>query len=125
MKIAVTITRILLGLIFLFSSVSYFLNLVPQPEMEGDIKIFNLGLSASVYLIPLVKAIELLCSIAFLSGRFVPLATLVIFPIIINILLVHTFLAPEGLPVALLLLIGNLLIAYNFRKNYTPILASK
>lgn len=37
MKIAIIIVRTLIGLLFLFASVTYFLNLVPQPELEGKL----------------------------------------------------------------------------------------
>lgn len=121
MKIAVIIVRTLIGLLFLFASVTYFLNLVPQPEMTGNAKIFNEGLAASGYIMPLVKALELLCGLAFVTGRFVALAVVVIFPIAVNILLVHVFVIPEGLPVAIPLFLGVLFLAYAYRKNYEPL----
>lgn len=123
MKIATIIIRVLLGLLFLFASVSYFLNLVPQPELAGDMKAFNEGIEAAGYLMPLVKAIELICGLAFVSGFFVPLATVVIFPIAINILGVHIFLAPEGLPVALFVLLATLFLAYVHRDRYKGMLS--
>ena len=125
MKIASIIVRILMGLMFAFASIAYFLKLFDTPEITGNMKVFNDGLAASVYLMPTVKTFELLCAIAFLSGRFVPLATVVIFPIILNILLVHTFLDISGLPVAVLLLAGNLFLAYYHRENYKGLLATK
>jgi putative oxidoreductase len=125
MKIAVIIIRILMGLLFLFASIAFFLKLMPQPELQGDMKLYMTGMAASVYLLPLVKVIELICGIAFVTGWFVPLATVVIFPIVVNIVLVHAFLAPEGLPVAIILLLANLFLAYTYRKNYEPILAAK
>ena len=125
MKIAVLIVRILLGLMFAFASIAFFFKLVPVPEPTGDLKIFNDGIVTSVYLMPTVKVFELLCAIAFLSGRFVPLATVVIFPIILNILMVHVFLQPEGLPIAILLFIGNLFLAYYYRDRYKGILSIK
>jgi uncharacterized membrane protein YphA (DoxX/SURF4 family) len=125
MKIALIIVRTLMGLLFLFASIAVLFRLVPQPELTGDVKIFNDGMAASVYLMPLVKVIELLCGIAFVSGRFVPLATVIIAPIVVNILLFHAFLAPEGLPVAIFLFLGNLFLAYAYRKNYEPLLAVK
>ncbi len=82
-------------------------------------------MTASGYLLPLVKTIELLCGIAFVSGRFVPLATVLIAPIAVNILLVHAFLAPEGLPVAALLFLGIIFLAFAYRKNYEPLLTAK
>ncbi len=45
MKIVVLIIRVLLGLLFLFSSVVVLFNLIPEPEMQGAIKIFNEGIS--------------------------------------------------------------------------------
>jgi hypothetical protein len=125
MKIASIIVRILMGLMFAFASIAYFLKLFPVPEVTGSVKIFNEGIAASVYLMPTVKVFELLCAIAFLSGRFVPLATVVIFPIVINILLFHAFLESSGLPVASLLLIGNLFMAYYYRNNYKGLFAVK
>ena len=125
MKIAVIIVRILVGLMFLFASITYFFNLIPVPEMTGKMKTFNEGLAASGYIVTVVKTFELLCGIAFVSGRFVPLAVVVIFPIAVNIVLVHAFLAPEGLPIAIPLFLGILFLAYAHREKYAPLFASK
>jgi uncharacterized membrane protein YphA (DoxX/SURF4 family) len=125
MRIAAIIVRILMGLMFLFSSVVVLFKIVPQPELKGSVKVFMTGVEATHYLLPLIKITELVCSIAFLSGRFVPLATVVIFPIVLNIVLFHAFVAPEGLPVAILLLLGNLFLAYYYRKNYATLVAAK
>lgn len=125
MKTVVLITRLLMALLYLFSASVMFFKLVPQPELTGNIKLFMEGVAASGYLMIAVKAVELLCSVAFISGRFVPLATVVIFPINVNILLVHLFLAPDGLPVAIFLILGNLLLAYYHREKYKPLLAIK
>lgn len=125
MKIAIIIIRTFIGLLFLLASVAYFLNLVPQPELTGKMKIFSEGLAASGYLMPLVKTIELLCGIAFVSGRFVSLAVVLIAPVAVNILLINAFLAPEGLPIALPLFLGLLFLAYVYRKNYEPLLAAE
>ncbi|MEQ6120968.1 DoxX family membrane protein [Reichenbachiella sp. MALMAid0571] len=125
MKITTIIIRVLLGLLFVFASATYFLNLVPQPELTGDMKTFNEGLDASGYIMPLVKAIELICGIAFVTGRFVPLATVVIFPIVVNILGVHAFLAPEGLPVAIFTLLATLFLAYINKDHYQGLMTIK
>ncbi len=125
MKIAVIIVRTLIGLLFLFASITYFLNVAPPPELTGNVKIFMDGLAASGYIMPVVKVFELLCGLAFVSGRFVALAVVVIFPIAVNILLVHAFLIPSGLPVAIPLFLGILFLAYAYRQNYEPLLQSK
>jgi uncharacterized membrane protein YphA (DoxX/SURF4 family) len=125
MKIAVIIFRVLMGLMFAFASITFFFKLVDVPELTGSVKIFNDGIAASVYLMPTVKVFELLCAIAFLSGRFVPLATVVIFPITLNILLFHAFLQPSGLPIAILMMAGNLFLVYYYRNKYKAILTAK
>ncbi len=71
MKITRIIIRLLLGSLLLFASVPYFLNLFPQPELTSSMKTFNDGIYASVYLMPLIKAIELICGILFLANRFI------------------------------------------------------
>jgi putative oxidoreductase len=118
MKIAAIIVRTLMGLLFLFASITYFLKLITPPPTEGAMKIFGDGLEASVYIMPTVKVIELICGLAFVSGRFVPLASIMIAPIIVNIFLVHTFLDMNGLPVAAFLVLANIFIAYVHRDSY-------
>jgi uncharacterized membrane protein YphA (DoxX/SURF4 family) len=121
MKIAAIIVRTLMGLLFLFASITYFFKLITPPPAEGAMKIFGDGLEASIYTMPTVKVIELICGLAFVSGRFVPLASIVIAPIIVNIFLVHTFLDLKGLPVAAFLVLANIFIAYVHRGSYKPL----
>ena len=125
MKIAVIIVRVLIGLLFLFSSLAYFLNLMPQPELTGNTKTFMDGIAASGYILPVSKTFELLCGLMFVSGRFVALAVVLIFPIALNILLINIIHTPGGLPIAIPLFLGILFLAYYYRKNYAPLFAAK
>jgi putative oxidoreductase len=127
MKIAMIIVRTLMGLMFLFASVVvlFKIDMGKMPEMSEANKTFMAGIMASGYLLTFIKVTELVCSILFLTGRFVTLATVVIFPITINILLSHIFVAPEGIPMAVALLIGNLFLAYYYRKNYETLFVMK
>lgn len=121
MKWAVIVVRSLMGLLFLFASITFLFKLITPPPPTGAMKTFSDGLMASRYLLPTVKVIELACGLAFLSGRFVPLATVLIAPIIVNIVLVHSFLAPEGLPLAIFLVLANGFLAYHHRESYRPL----
>ncbi|MBC7451654.1 MAG: DoxX family protein [Cytophagales bacterium] len=125
MKIAVIIVRVLIGLLYLSASVPYFLKLADQPEQTGNMKIFLEGILASQYLLDLAKLTELLCAVALLINRFAPLATVVIFPVTLNILLINAFLAPQGLPISIALLLGNLFLAYSYRSHYKGLLSAK
>lgn len=125
MKIAIIIVRTLIGLMFLFASITYFLNLVPQTDLTGNAKIFMDGLAASGYIMPVVKVFEFLCGLAFVSGRFVSLAVVLIFPIALNILLINTLLMPSGLLIVIPLFLGILFLAYAHRENYKSLLVVK
>ncbi|MBI2504298.1 MAG: DoxX family membrane protein [Candidatus Latescibacteria bacterium] len=125
MKVAVVTVRILMGLLFVFASVTYLFKLWPPQELTGNMKLFSGGLEASGYLMYLLKVTELVCGIAFVSGRYITLATVLIAPIIVNIFCVHLFLDQTGLPVAIFLVLANLFLAYNYRKNYETLFAAK
>jgi putative oxidoreductase len=121
MKIATLIVRLLIGALLLFASISYFLKLVPEPVTTGDFKAFQLGLVASTYLMPLAKAIELLCGLSFVTNKFVTLSNLIILPITLNILFINYFMMPEGLPIAVGLFLGNLFLIYSKWENYKSV----
>lgn len=118
MKIATIIVRSLIGLLLLFASISYFFDLIPEPPLSGAMKIFNEGIKASVYLMPMVKTVELICGLAFATGKFNKLAFIVLLPISINILFTHIFLAPEGIPVAAFLFLGNIFLIHTKWDSY-------
>ena len=121
MKIATIIVRTLMGLLFIYASVSFFLKLAPEPETTGAFKAFQSGIVASAYLLPLAKALELLCGIAFLTGKFVSLASIVILPVTINIFMINLFMSPEQLPIAVALVLGNLFLIYRHWDNYKAV----
>ena len=121
MKIAAIILRTLMGLLFLFASITYFFKLITPPPATGAMKVFNDGLEAAVYLAPTVKIVELICGLAFVTGRFVPLATVVITPIIVNIVLVIAFLAPEMKPIAAFLIVAQGFLIYYHRESFKPL----
>jgi uncharacterized membrane protein YphA (DoxX/SURF4 family) len=125
MKKLELVVRILFGLLFLWASIAYFFNLMPQPELTGDMATLMAGFAASHYIFPVIKTIELLCGIAFVSGFFVPLATVIIFPISVNILLIHVFLSPKDLPIALFIMIVNLFLAYRHSSSYKGLFVTK
>jgi uncharacterized membrane protein YphA (DoxX/SURF4 family) len=107
------IARILLGLIFFSFGLIGLLNLIPPPpDLPARLQTFNNGLMAAGYFFPFLKIVETTCGLLLLIGAFVPLALVVLAPISINIFLVHAFLAPSGLPLAIV--IGILIIYLSF-----------
>lgn len=122
MKITTSIVRVLIGVLLLFASVTYFLKLFPEPEITGNLKTFNEGMVASGYLMNLVKSLELLCGLAFISGKFIQLANLVVLPISVNIVLVHLFLDPANIGLGAILFLGNTFLIYRYWDSYKEIL---
>lgn len=119
------IVRTLMGLLFLFASITFLFSLFPIPPMTGTVKTFNDGLASVGYFFPLLKVTELLCGLAFVTGRFVPLATVVIAPIIVHIFFFHAFVDGTGLPVAIFLVLANIFVAYYYRASYAGLLTAK
>ncbi|MET3977832.1 putative oxidoreductase [Mucilaginibacter sp. UYP25] len=126
MKIAMIIIRTLMGLLLLFASIVFLFHIQmgKMPEMSDAAKTYNAGL-ATVNIMTIVKVLELICGIAFVTGRFVALANVIIFPIAVNILLFHGLLAPSGVPAAAFLFLGCLFLAYYYRAKYAPLFTAK
>ncbi len=128
MNIAMIIVRTLVGLLFIVSSISFFalmMGYMEMPPMEGAIKAFNDGLAATGYFFILLKTTELVCGFLLVIGRFVPLALVILSPVIVNILMVHLFLDRTGLPVAAFLVLSNIFLAYCYRSSFSPLLKAK
>ncbi|MCO5936936.1 DoxX family protein [Mucilaginibacter sp. RB4R14] len=125
MKIALIIIRTLMGLFLLFASVSYFFNLMKVPAvMPEPVLIYNKGIAVA-HILTIVKSIELICGLLLVMGRFATLATVVIFPITINIILFHAYADPANIGGGILLLALNLFMAYYYRKNYVSLFSVK
>lgn len=120
--------RILLGLIFFVFGLNGFLNFFPPPPPESMPKalqdFFELFVKSG-YLMPLVKGTEVVAGALLLANRFVPLALVVLAPVIVNIVLVHLLLAPSGLGIALLVLALELYLAWVHRRAFAPLLAAR
>lgn len=126
MKTATFFIRTIIGLLLVFVSIAYFFNLMPDLANTGDFKAFQLGLISSVYLMPMVKTIELLCGISYLSGQYVALSNLIVLPVSVNILFINFFLNPyNGLPLALFVFLGNIFLIYVHWKNYKSLFNRK
>lgn len=123
-RIAVHAARILLGLIFFVFGLGGLLNWFPPPPPESlppKLVAFDAGIRSSGYLFELLKGTETLMGVLLLVNRFVPLALVILAPIIVNIVLVHVLLAPSGLPVAIVVLALELFLAWRYRRVYAPL----
>lgn len=124
-RIAPEVARVLLGLVFFVFGLNGFLHFMPQPPHEGAAATFLGGLAASGYFFPLLKGTEVLVGTALLANRFVPLALVVLAPILVNIFAFHAALDRGGLGMAVVLVALEIGLAYAHRKAFAPILAAK
>ena len=123
MKIAATIARYLLGIIFAVFGANGFLQFIPQPPQPPLVMQFMGALMASHYYV-VIFAAQLICGILLLINRYVPLALVVLAAVIVNIFTFHIAMAPSGLPVATFVLIVWVLVALDRRESFAGILAS-
>jgi len=93
--------RLLLGLIFVVFGLNGLLNFLPTPEMEPGASAFVGALMETGFLWPLVKVVEIGSGALLLAGAWVPLALVLLGPIVVNILLFHMFIAPSGIVMGL------------------------
>lgn len=100
MKTVFLITRNLLGLIFLVFGLNGFFHFIPMPPPSGVAGQYLGALFVSHYLVA-VFLLQVAGGALLLANRFVALALVLLGPVIVNILLFHACMAPEGLPLAL------------------------
>ena len=124
---AIAALRILFGLAFTVFGLDGFLHFIPQPKEMPPEGAMALGMAfmKSGYLFQLIKGTELACGLLLLANRFVPLALVLLAPVIVNIVAFHLFLAPSGLVLALVFLGVELGLAWANRAAYRPLLVGR
>lgn len=116
--------RVLIGLVFFVCGLDGFLHFLPQPtEMPSEgAMAFGMALMKSGYMFPLIKGTEVAAGALLLANRLVPLALVVIAPVVVNIFAFHAFLAPSGLGLAAAIVALELYLAWVHRAAYRPLL---
>ncbi len=112
-----TVVRVLLGALFLFGGIAFFFT--TPPPITGDMATFFAGLVASKYFLYLLKITEIACGLFLVSGFFVPLALVVLAPIVLNIFMVHVFLDQSGLTMAIIIGLATVYLGF-FSPSYSP-----
>ena len=101
MKILVSISRLLLGLMVLVFGLNGFLNFIPAPPPSGVAGQYFGALFVSHYIVA-VFALQITAGVLLLVNRFVPLALAILAPILVNVVLFHAFMAPQGFAPAII-----------------------
>jgi putative oxidoreductase len=120
-RIATLIVRILLGLIFTIFGLNGFLHFLPTPAMPAAAGQFFGALFATGYMIPLLFAAQLVGGILLIIGVIVPFALVILAPIVVNIFFFHLVLDPGGFPPAIVVIIFELFLAWQYRAAFTSL----
>ena len=124
MKIASTISRYLLGLVFLTFGLNGFLNFIHMPPPTGVAAQFFGALFVSrLYVV--IFALQIVPAVLLLANRYVPLALTILAAIIVNILSFHILMAPEGLPLALFVAILWIVVFVDVRQAFSGLFQAR
>ncbi len=120
MKIAVSIARTLLGLLFLIFGLNKLLHFIPTPLPPGLAGQYLGALFVSHYLVA-VAVLEMIGGALLLANRFVPLALTLLGPVVVNILLFHLLLEPSELGLALMIVALWLVVFVRVRRAFAGV----
>lgn len=120
MKVTALIARLVLGLIFLVFGLNGFLNFLPMPALTGLAGQFIDILATSHFMI-FVFSIEILGGVLLLVNRFVPLALVLLGPVIASIFLFHALLDRAELGLAVLVVVLWVIVAFYNREHLAGI----
>jgi len=123
MKIAVLITRSLLGLVFLVFGLNFFFHFIPmqQGAMPARAATFTGGLMSTGYFFQYMKVIEIASGFFLLINKYTAFFLLILYPITVNIFLFHTILEPSGIVMGVALILIHSFLGFAYRKYYVQI----
>jgi putative oxidoreductase len=118
MKIAATIARLLLGLIFLVFGLNDFLHFIPMGTMPPRPAGQFAGLLMSTHYMNAVGLVMVVSGALLLVNRYVPLGLVLLGPVLVNILLFHVLMQPKGVALGVLATILWILVAIRVRSAF-------
>jgi len=125
MKIASLIARLLLGLIFLVFGLNGFLHFIPMPPPKGlAAQQFGGAIFASHYWV-VIFGLQVIGGLLLLVNRFVPLALVLLGPVIVNIFFFHALMAPEGLPLAIVVVALWVILAMRYKQYFAGLFVQR
>jgi uncharacterized membrane protein YphA (DoxX/SURF4 family) len=124
-RIATPIIRILLGLMFLVFGLNGFLNFMPAPKDMPQEILNVVGALTQAGYITVVSGAEVLVAVMLLMNRFVPLALVLLAPIVVGIITFHIAMAPASIGPGIVVLLMELYLAWAYRGAFHPMLLAK
>jgi putative oxidoreductase len=124
-KIAATIARYLLGLIFLVFGSNMFLHFIPMPPPPpGLAGQFSTVLFEAHYFY-VVGAVMVVSAVLLLVNRYVGLGLTLLGPVLFNILTFHALMNPSGIGMGAFATLLWLLVAWQHRVVFARLFAAR
>jgi putative oxidoreductase len=121
MKIVTLIARTLLGLIFVVFGLNGFLNFLSMGPMPTGLAGQFMGALFLSHYYWVVAALQIIGGARLFVSRFVPLALVLLGPVIVNIICYHVFLNPSGAVPAAVVTALWLIVFYGHRQHFSRI----
>ncbi len=125
MKIVILIARLLLGLISAVFGLNGFLNFLSMGPMPSGLAGQFIGALVLSHYFWVVAALQVAGGALLLVNRYVPLALVLLGPVIVNIILYHVFLNPSGAPLAIVVVILWGIVFYSQRQHFSGIFVQR
>ena len=125
MKIASAICRYLLGTLFFVFGLNGFLHVIPEPPTPPGLALdyFMILLKSHYMVLPFV--LQIVGGVLLLADRYVPLALVLLGPVIVNILMFHVLMAPAGLAPGLVATVLWLVVFMRHRAAFAGVFAAR
>ncbi len=120
MKAAFVVARVLLGLMFTVFGLNGFLHFIKMPPPTGLAATY-LGALSQSHLLQVNFVIQLVTGLLLLAGVYVPLALVLLGPVLANILAYHLLMHPEGIQNALVAFVLWLVVFWSVRGNFAGV----
>ena len=124
MKVASTIARILLGVIFVFFGANLVHPFLKSPMPTGPAGQMMVGLYATHFLV-LIGLCQVIGGLLMLIGRYVTLGLVILGPVLVCIDFFHLVVVPSGIPMAALVTLLWILVAWAHKHHLAGIFAEK
>jgi putative oxidoreductase len=120
MKYVTLVSRILLGLMFFVFGLNNILHFIHMPMPSGDALTFMMVLGGHGWM-TFVGVIMVVAGLLLLVGRFVPLALVLLAPVIVNIDLYHALLWPHGAAPAVIVSLLEVILLVAYYRSFLPL----
>ncbi len=125
MKIVILIARLLLGLIFVVIGLNGFLNFLSMGPMPTGLAGQFIGALLLSHYYWVVAVLQIAGGLLLLANRFVPLALVLLGPVIANIICYHVFLNHSGAGFAAVVTVLWLIVFYGKRQYFSGIFVQR